>query len=293
MQQLFELVFSGAVTGAIYGAVALALVIIHRGTAIPNFAQGEMATFCTLIAWSLLQLGVPYWIMVLLIVVFAFVFGALIERVVIRRFEGGNPANAIVVCLGLYGALNGVGQFFWGGDVKTFPSPFPTTPVDVLGLEMSPIYLGTFLVLGVLMTGVWLLFQHSHVGLTMRAAAQQRTSSALIGIDVGRTLMFGWGVAAVIGAVAGLLVAPLTFLEPQMMAWVLLYAFAAAVLGGFDSAQGAVLAGMLIGIAENVVGVYVPFIGNDLKLPAVLVLIVGVILIRPQGLLGHAQVKRV
>ncbi|CAM5426036.1 branched-chain amino acid transport system permease protein [Aquamicrobium terrae] len=293
MQQLFELVFSGAVNGAIYGAVALALVIIHRGTAIPNFAQGEMATFCTLIAWSMLQWGVPYWLALILTIVFAFVFGALIELLIIRRFEGGNPANAIVVCLGLYGALNGLGQFIWGGDVKTFPSFFSTSPVEVLGLHISPIYVGTFAILGVLMLAVWLLFQHTHLGLTMRAAAQQRTSSALIGIEVGRTLMFGWGIASAIGAIAGMLVAPLTFLEPQMMAWVLLYAFAAAVLGGFDSAPGAVLGGILIGIAENCVGVYAPFVGNDLKLPAVLLLIVLVILIRPQGLLGHQQVKRV
>ena len=293
MQQLFDLVFSGAVTGAIYGAVALALVIIHRGTGIPNFAQGEMGTFCTLIAWSMLQIGMPYWLMVPFTIAFAFVFGAAVERIVIRRFEGGDPANAIVVCLGLYGALNGVGQFFWGGDVKTFPSPFPTSPINIFGLDISPIYLGTFLVLGVLATGVWLLFQHSHIGLTMRAAAQQRTSSALIGIDVGKTLMMGWGIASVITAIAGLLIAPLLFLEPQMMAWVLLYAFAAAVLGGFDSAQGAVIGGIIIGIAENCVSVYFPFIGNDLKLPTILVLIVGVILVRPQGLLGHAQVKRV
>lgn len=293
MAQLVQLLIGGVISGGIYGSLALALVIINRSTRVVNFAQGEMAALTTLLAWSLLGAGVPYWPAFLAVLAVAFVLGFGVERLIVRRFETTSLLTAVVATLGLFTLINGGTQFIWGGDVKTFPSPFPGRTIPLGPFAVSLQYLGTIGMLLAVMGATYVLFERTHLGLVMRATAMNRTSSALAGVNVGVTLELGWGLATVIGAVAGMLIAPITMLGPNVMINVLIYAFAAAILGGFESQAGAVVGGVAVGVGENLLRSYVPFIGNDLSLPAVLALIMLVLLWRPQGLFGRRSVTRV
>ncbi|HXX37936.1 MAG TPA: branched-chain amino acid ABC transporter permease [bacterium] len=293
MAQLAQLLIGGIIAGGIYGSLALALVIINRSTRIVNFAQGEMAALTTLLAWSLLRAQVPYWLTFFAVLVIAFALGFGVERLIVRRFELTSTMTAVVATLGLYTLINGGTQFVWGGDIKTFPSPFPAYTFPVGSVAVSVQYLGTIGILLAVMAATYVLFEKTHLGLVMRAAAMNRSSAELAGVNVGLMLELGWGLATLIGAVAGLLIAPITMLGPNIMVNVLIYAFAAAILGGFESQAGAVVGGLVVGVGENLLRSYVPFIGNDLSLPAVLALIMVVLLVRPQGLFGRRSVTRV
>jgi branched-chain amino acid transport system permease protein len=289
MDALLHQVLAGLATGGIYASLALALVMIYQATHLVNFAQGEMAMFATYLAWSLIDAGMPYWWAFLLTVLIAFVLGVLIERIVIRPVERAPVLAVVVVFIALLVILNSVAGWIYTYTIKSFPSPFPSQMA--LGRFMSPHEVGaigvTFLVLGAL----YGFFRFTPLGLAMRAAAQNPESSRLVGIRVGWMLALGWGLAAAIGAVAGMMVAPIVYLDPNMMGGVLLYAFAAALVGGIDSPGGAVLGGFLVGVLENVLGAFV--IGNELKLSVALVLIVGVLLVRPSGFFGSVHVTRV
>lgn len=293
MGQLVALILSGLVVGAIYGTLALAMVIIHRGTSVANFAQGEMATLSTFVGWTLLAVGVPLWLTAIIVLAFGFLLGAVLERGIMRPFERKDHLVTVIVSLGIFGAISGLTQYTWGGDVKTFPSFFPAGAIKLGGVSLDYTYLGTLLVLGLLVLAVWFLFSKTHFGRVLRAAARNPQSATLVGINVSRTYMAAWAIAGVIGAIAGMLVAPILLLEPHMMAGILVYAFAGAVLGGFESAFGAVVGGLVIGVAENLLATYVPWIGNDLKLPVVIVGLMLVLLVRPQGLFGTRQIERV
>jgi branched-chain amino acid transport system permease protein len=287
-------VVAGLSSGGIYATLAVALVLIYRSTGVVNFAQGEMAMFATFIAWTLIHHGFSYWPAVGLTVLIAFAGGVAVERVVISPVEGRSVVTVAIVTVGLFFLLNGAAFWIWSGEVKTFPSAFPTRPIRVAGVAFSIQDLG---IIGVALAAVvllWLLFRFTKVGLALRAAALNPDSSRLTGVRVGWMLALGWGLAAALGAVSGMLAAPpLESFDPNFMQPILLYAFAGAVLGGFDSALGAVVGSLLLGVFLNLVGTYVGWIGTELQLPVALVVILGVLLVRPSGLFGRAVVRRV
>jgi branched-chain amino acid transport system permease protein len=267
-------------------------VLIFRSTGIINFAQGEMAMFSTFVAWGLHEGGVPLGLAVLTTLGLSFLAGMAIERTLIRHFEGGDVLTLVIVTLGLFILLNGLAGWIWGFENRGFPSVFPDDSWTLGGVRLSVESLG---IVGVLLGVVgllYLLFQRTKVGLAMRAAALDPSSSALVGVRVGHMLMLGWGLAAALGALAGVLVAPRLFLDVNLMGSVLIYAFAAAALGGFDSALGAVVGGWVIGVSENLAGTYVDFIGADLKILVPLGIIFIVLLLRPAGLFGTREVAR-
>ena len=286
-------VASGLRDGAIYGGLALALVIIYRSTRAINFAQGEMATFTTFIAWSLMNHGLSFWTAFPIVLAIAFSGGVAIERLIIRPVENGPVITIVIVTLGLAVLLNGLMSLIWGGGNRPFHGPFSTRTIDVGGVPISLQDIGILAVSFVLVGLLALFFRFTKLGLALRAAALNRQSSELVGVRVGWMLAFGWGLAAVLGAVAGMMVAPVLFLDPNMMQTVLLYAFAAAVLGGLDSPIGAVVGGLLLGVTITLLGRYVGFVGQALKLPTALFLILLVLLVKPNGLFGRGAVRRV
>ena len=291
--ELAAQVVSGLATGSIIASMALALVLIYRSMNVINFAQGEMAMFSTFIAWTLINHGMPIWIAFGLTVIIAFAGGVAIERIVIRPVEGASPLSIVIVSLGLLITLNGLAGWIWGFDVHAFPSPFPQTTVRAGPVELSAQDLGVIVTCLGMLVILWFFFARTRLGLAMRAAALYPAESRVLGIRVGWMLALGWGLAAVVGAVSGVMVAPIVFLEPNMMQGLVVYAFAAAVLGGIDSPLGAVVGGLVLGVALNLMGTYVSFIGTDLRLPAAFLLIVIVLVVRPSGLFGKRSVTRV
>jgi len=289
MEALIHQVVAGLATGGIYASLALALVMIYQATHLVNFAQGEMAMFSTYLAWTLIDAGMPYWAAFALTIGISFLMGILIERIVIRPVENAPVLAVVTVFIGLLVILNSVAGWIYTYTIKSFPSPFP--PGMALGRFMSPHEVGAIGVTLLVLAALWVFFRFTPLGLAMRAAAQNPASSRLVGIRVGWMLALGWGLAAAIGAVAGMMVAPIVYLDPNMMAGVLLYAFAAALLGGIDSPMGAVIGGFVVGVLENLLGAFV--IGNELKLSMALVLIIGVLLVRPSGFFGKVHVTRV
>jgi branched-chain amino acid transport system permease protein len=289
MDAFLHQVLAGLATGGIYASLALALVMIYQATHLVNFAQGEMAMFATYFAWSLINAGVPYWPAFLLTVIFAFLLGVVIERVIIRPVENAPVLAVVVVFIALLVILNSVTGWIFSYTIKTFPSPFPAEPV--FGKYMSAHEAGAIGVTLVVLLLLYGFFRFTPLGLAMRAAAQNPDSARLVGIRVGWMLALGWGLAAAIGSIAGMMVAPIVYLDPNMMGGVLLYAFAAALVGGVDNPGGAVLGGFMVGVLENVLGAFV--IGNELKLAVALVLIIGVLTVKPSGFFGKVFVTRV
>src|SRR5229473_2231811 len=287
MDIFIQQVVSGLATGGIYASLALALVMIYQATDVVNFAQGEMAMFSTYLAWSLLQAGLPYWVTFFATVAIAFVGGLLIERVVIRPVENAPILTIVIVTLGLLVILNSVAGWIYSYIQKPFPSPFPEKPITIGNVFFGAHDLGALGVTLLVLLFLYVFFRYTTLGLAMRAAAQNPVSSRLCGIRVG------WGLAALVGAVAGLMIAPIVFLDPNMMSGILIYAFASATLGGFTSPGGAVLGGFIVGVVENLVGTYVKFIGTELKLTVALAMILIVLVVRPSGLFGRVAVHRV
>jgi branched-chain amino acid transport system permease protein len=286
-------VVSGLAQGAIYASLALALVLIYRATDVLNFAQGEMATFTTYIAWSLMDNGLSFWPAFAITLVVAFVGGAAVERVLIRPVEHRPEIVIVIVTIGLLIALNGLTGWIWGPEVKAFDSPFPLRTIEIGGVTISLQDLGVLAVCLITVALLWAFFRFTTLGLVMRAVANSQDSSRLMGVRVGWMLALGWGLAAVLGAIAGMMAAPALTLDPNLMLVVLIYAFAAAVLGGIDSPVGAVVGGLVLGVVINLLGTYVDFVGGELRLPAALTVLLIVLLVRPQGLFGHRVVRRV
>ena len=289
MHEFLQQVFSGLAAGSIYACVALALVMIYRSTDLVNFAQGEMAMFSTYIAWTLVNAGLPFWAAFFVTLVVSFIGGMLIERVLIRPVENAPVLAAVVVTIGLLLIFNSLAGWIYTYTVQDFPSPFPDRPI--LGALMTTRDLGVIAVTLIMLALLFVFFRFTSTGLAMRAAAQNPTSARLCGIPVGRMLAIGWGLAAAIGATAGIMVAPVLFLDPNMMGGVLLYAFAGALLGGISSPVGAVVGGLIVGVTENLVGTYL--IASQLKLSVALALIILVLVFKPNGLFGTAIVRRV
>jgi branched-chain amino acid transport system permease protein len=282
MELFLNQLLAGLATGGIYAAMALAVVMIYQAIDHLNFAQGEMAMFSTFIAWQLLQWGVPYWATFFLTIALSFVGGIAIERIVFKPLKNAPVLSHIVVFIALFSIFNSLAGFIWDYSIKSFPSPFGS-------LHQAGMIAVTLL----LLVGLYVFFQYTRIGLAMRAAAANPDSARLVGVRVGWMVALGWGMAAAIGAVAGMMIAPVVFLEPNMMLSILLYGFAGAVVGGLTSPGGAVLGGFSVGILENLAGTYVPYVGSELKLTIALVLIVAVLVVKPSGLFGRRAVVRV
>ncbi|MGW4334092.1 branched-chain amino acid ABC transporter permease [Rhodococcus koreensis] len=290
LQQLVD----GLMWGALYGAFALSIVLVYRASGIVNFAQGEMAMFSAFFAWQFHAWGVPLYLAVLGAMAVAFVGGAATERVLIRPLASSpNHMPLVIITLGLMLVLNSAAGWIWGVQSKEFPA-IVSGPVLTLGpvavSQQSLVVVAAVVVVAALL---FVLFQRTKVGLAMRAAADNPDSAQLIGVPVGRMLMIGWGLAATIGALAASLAAPQLFLQPNMLVASLIYAFAGAVLGGLDSPVGALVGGLCVGVAENLAGTYISWIGHDFKQAVALALILGVLLLKPEGLFGARKVARV
>jgi branched-chain amino acid transport system permease protein len=292
MELFLQQVMAGLATGGIYACMALAVVMIFQAIDHLNFAQGEMAMFSTFIAWQLIAWGQPYWVAFIVSVVVSFAGGVAIERVLFRPLHNAPILSNLVAFIALFSILNSGAGYIWDYTIKTFPTPFGDKPFlgqPLIGDHQAGMIGVTLGLLGLL----YLFFRGTRLGLAMRAAAANPESARLVGIRVGWMTALGWGMAASIGAVAGMLIAPVVFLEPNMMLGVLLYGFAGAVLGGLTSPGGAVAGGFLVGIIENLAGSFIPYVGRELKLSIALVLIVAVLMVRPSGLFGRQVVTRV
>jgi branched-chain amino acid transport system permease protein len=292
MELLLQQVMAGLATGAIYACMALAVVMIYQAIDHLNFAQGEMAMFSTFIAWQLIQWGVPYWGAFVTVIGVSFVGGVAIERVLFRPIHHAPVLTQLVAFIALFGILNSSAGEIWNFTIKEFPTPFGRGPLFG-GHLISTHDAGMIVVTGVILALLYVFFRGSRLGLAMRAAAANPDSARLVGIRVGWMIALGWGMSAAIGAVAGMLIAPVVFLEPNMMLGVLLYGFAGAVLGGLSSPGGAVLGGFAVGVIENLAGAFIPYFGRELKLTIALIVIVAVLLVRPSGLFGRSVVSRV
>lgn len=293
MGKFVQLVVDGLSTGSIYGAIALAIVLVNQATGLINFAQGGMAVLSAYVAWWLTNHSVPLALAILVSVVFAFLLGAVVERLLMRRFERGDPDVAVVVTIGLLTLITGIAGWLFTYNNRQVRSIFPLDTVSFLGVSISIRSVGTTLVIIVAMVLLQLLFVGTKLGLALRAVAINPESAAFSGLPVGRLLMVGWGLAAALGAVAGALVAPQLTLTPGMLDGALVYALAAVILGGLTSPIGVVVAAWIIGVLENLAAVYVTFIGFDLKVAVPFVLIFVVLVVRPQGLFGRKTVVRV
>jgi branched-chain amino acid transport system permease protein len=292
MTNFLQQIVSGLASGGIYGLLALAIVLIHRSTGIVNFAQGELATLSAFVCWTLLDHGWAFWPAFGATLALSLAGGIAIQQTLIRPIQNGPPVGILIMTIGLLIAVNGLTTWIWGGAAKQFKGPFSTSPIKVGGVAFSKQDLGVIAVSIIAVVLMGLLFSKTKLGLGLRATAVNPVEARLAGVRVGAMLALGWGLAAALGAVAGILAAPSLFLEPNMMQTVLLYSFAAAVLGGMDSPIGAVVGGLVLGVLLNLVGTYVHWVGGELRLATALAVILGVLLIRPAGLFGRAAVRR-
>jgi branched-chain amino acid transport system permease protein len=290
MQLVLSQIIAGLSTGGIYACMALAIVMIYQAIDHLNFAQGEMAMFSTFIAWQLLHWGLPYWPTFFLTIAISFVGGVLIERIIFKPLKHAPVLSHIVVFIALFAILNSGAGFIWDFTIKSFPTPFGTKPL--FGSLISSHDAGMILVTIIMLVLLYAFFRYTRVGLAMRATAANPESARLVGIRVGWMIALGWGMAAAIGSVAGMMIAPVVFLEPNMMVSILLYGFAGAVVGGLTSPFGAVIGGFAVGVIENLAG-FIPDVGQELKLTIALAIIVAVLTVRPSGLFGRVIVTRV
>jgi branched-chain amino acid transport system permease protein len=283
---------AGLSQGAIFGSLALSLVLIYRATEVINFAQGELAMATTYIAYQLTLWGLSYWLAFFLTLPIAFLLGMVIQVALIRPVQHSIIA-VVIVTVGLFILIDGIVTWIWGADLKFMKAPFGNSVYHVGGVAISLQDIGVLAVSLLSVFLLWLLFQFTKLGLAMRAAALRPAAAALVGVRVNWMLASGWGLAAVLGAVAGLMTEPSQFLQPTMMQAILIYAFAAAVLGGLESPAGAVIGGLLLGVFLNLLGQYVGFATSELRLPIAFAVLLVVLLIKPTGLFGRKQVRRV
>jgi branched-chain amino acid transport system permease protein len=292
MTRFINLTLSGISTGAIYASAALALVLIWRATRIVNFAQGAMLMFTTFLAWVVIEAGNPYWVGLVVALASGLVLGAVVERVLVRRVESAPPLNAVIVTLGLLVLLEAAAGMIWGNTPRSFPAAFSIQGFKVGGTRVlfSPNDLFIVLVVLAIAGGLALLFRMTGLGLRMRAAAFAPEVARLQGVRVGRMFTIGWALAALVGSLAGVLVAPSVFVGPNQFDSILIYGFVAAVLGGLDSPLGAIVGGVILGLVLSYVSGYE---GAALAPLAALVVLIATLMIRPSGLFSSARERRV
>lgn len=292
MTEFLNLTLFGISTGAIYASVALSLVLIWRATRIVNFAQGAMLMISTFIASALVNGGSPYWLALIVAMACGFAMGATVERVLIRRVESAAPANAVIVTLGLLIFLEALAGMIWGNTPRAFPNAFSIRGYKLGGTHLLFSPNDTFIVLVVAAVAIALgvLFRFTSLGLRMRAAAFSPEVARLLGVRTGRMFTLGWALAAMVGSIAGVLVAPSIFVGPNDFDPILIFAFTAAVLGGLDSPVGAIVGGLIIGLVLSYVSGYE---GSALAPIASLAVLVLSLLLRPSGLFSAARERRV
>jgi branched-chain amino acid transport system permease protein len=278
-----------------YGVLGLALVLIYQATHVINFAQGELAMLTTYITYQLVQWGLSYWAAFFATLAIGFALGVAIQVTIIRPVQHRSVIATVIVTVGLFILIDGVVNWIWGGEFKSLPSPFGFDSYDVGGVSIQHLYVGMVVVVLASLAAVWGLFRFTKLGLAMRAAALRPASASLAGVRVDVMLAIGWGLAALLGAVAGLMALPSTqlFLLPTFMQPILVYAFAAAALGGLESPVGAIVGGVAIGVLQALVIGYIPEISSELQLPFAFALILAILLVKPNGLFGRRQVARV
>lgn len=293
MSYLLQQIINGLGDGAIYASLGLALVLIYRTTNIANFAQGEMATFSAYLAWQLINWGVPFVWALLGSLLLSAVMGIITYLIIVRPVQYKDELTIIIVTLGLFLAYNSASGAIWGFLQLPLASPFPAGSMRTGGVRLSMELIGTLVTLLIIALGMYLMFQRTRLGIALRAAASNPTSAKLVGIPFIRMMAIGWGLAAVIGALSGLLVAPRLTLDPNMMGSIIIFAFAAAVVGGLSSYTGAVVGGVVVGIAQSLSLAYLPWLGADLQIIVPLALIMIVLIVKPEGLFGKTVMARV
>lgn len=292
MDSFLQYFFHGLSNGAIYASLSLAIVIIVQTIRQPNFAQGEMATFSTFVALYLIQMGVPYWGAVGLTVVFSFFWGAFIHRVFYHPVENSYPTSQLIVIIGLFLAINGLAGWIFGYDIKAFPYPFSSEIALIANKYMTTNEMFVLFVLACLIAFLTVFYRYTKVGLALRALAQNPTSSALMGVNVNIMLMLNWGVAAVMGGISGMMVAPIVFLDKNLMAGIFIYSVAGCIVGGMYSPVGAVLGAFFIAMVNAILIDYLGYVPSEIKLAVTFIIIVLVLLYKPEGLLAKKTVKR-
>jgi branched-chain amino acid transport system permease protein len=287
---LTHVVVSGLATGSIYALMALALVIIYNATRTLNFAQGEMLMVSTFVAWAAQRtLGWPLPATLLVAIIAAAIMGWVIERVLIRRAVAATHWDVLIITVGLSLILRSLAGLVWTHDEFPFPSFFGTRPVAIGPVRLAPVSLGIIGGSLSLMALLYALFTWTRLGRAMRAVAQNQRAARLMGISVERMYSTSWVLAAVVGAVAGVLVAPVVFLSSKM-GLIVINGFTAAVLGGFGSMPGAVAGGMLLGVIENLAPLYLP---SGIRYSVPFLVLIGILLVRPAGLLGRVEQRKV
>jgi branched-chain amino acid transport system permease protein len=291
MAEFIEFTLGGISTGMIYAAIALSLVLIWRGTRILNFAQGGMAMFTTYLALLVDEHSGNYWLAFIVALAAGLVLGAVVERVVVRPVERKPPMNAVIVTIGLLILIEGAAGLIYGGQFKSFPPGY-----SIVGLRVGSTALGIsrndiFITAAVLVAAIalYLIFTYTRVGLRLRASAFNPAVARLLGVRVGRVLTLGWALAGMIGALAGVLVTPSTFLYPNSMDSIFVLGFTAAVIGGLDSPVGAVVGGLILGIVLE----YTGYLGSDVVLLFGLAALILVLMVRPSGLFSTTASRRV
>jgi branched-chain amino acid transport system permease protein len=279
---LGQLIASGLALGSIYALLALSLVLINKSTDVVNFAQGEMAMFGTFICFALLtKAGMPLIAVLVLAAPIGALLGLATERIAIRPLQGAPQVNALIATIGLWMIFHHSAGWIWGYDPVRFPSLFPSDPLNVLGARVAQNSLGIIGVSMLVMILLYLFFAFTRTGIAMRAASMNRRAAQLMGVEVQKVGLLAWALATAISVVSGFLIAPLTFLDFEMMFAVLLKAFAGAILGGFNSLPGAVAGCLLVGVLESLFAAYVSTAFKD---TFAFCIIIAVLMLRPQGL---------
>jgi branched-chain amino acid transport system permease protein len=287
---MLQMIVSGIALGAIYGLIALGLVMVYKATGILNFAHGESAMLCAFVAFSLHKFGIPMWGVVLLTLCFGALLGLSIERLVIRHFIGKPLLSSAITTLGMYLIFGDLAIWIWGKDPQELPSIFSSAPINIGGVIVSAIDLGIVATCAILAALLYLFFKFTRLGIAMQATMENPTAARLMGIPIKKIYAMAWALSHMIAALAGLLIAPLTFLHFSMMQHALHFAFAAAVLGGIGSMPGALVGGVIIGVTSNLTGAYVSSQWKDI-VPFIVMLCI--LIWRPHGLFSVMQIKKV
>ena len=283
MNFFFDLMIGGLAIGACYSLIALAMVIIYKTSEVPNFAQGEMAMLATFVAFTMMaNYGVGFWIGMIITLIFAFCLGALLELCFLRPADNPGVLGSIVITLGAEMILYGLAGWKWGANQNPFPVPFSEySGITIGGVIITEINLWTMVVSVLVMLVLFIFFRFTKLGTAMKAVQQNSFAAKAMGIPTRKILTFTWGLSSLTGAIAGMLIAPVATLDPNMMLDPMLKGFAGGVLGGLTSLPGAAAGAYLLGIIENLFGGYVSLEFKSVVAFAVIVLI---LCVKPSGL---------